>query len=168
MVIMRRHRRIRWATGALLAALMCGCGASQQAFPSLSKGASGSTVSFAAWDQCLREHGVSVPAGYDPYHRAAGSPKLRVSVSAIAACAVHEPPAPPLPAAVREQLLAYTKCMRAHGIETPDPTFFPDGNFLITWPAGVGPKLPGFTATDEACHIQVGLGAPAASPSSAG
>lgn len=164
MVMMGKHQAVRWATSALLAAVMCGCGASQQTFPSLTKGASGNTVSVSAWDQCLRDHGVSVPVGYDPYHRLAGSRKLDMSPTIQAACAAHLPPAPPLPAAVRERLLSYTKCLRAHGIPTPDPTFLPDGNFTIAWPAGVGPALPGFTAADDACKLQTGL---LASPSPA-
>ncbi len=156
-------RLIVIAAGTLVVLLQCACGTSQPQFPSLGAGGSGAVVSFAAWDQCLRDHNVSVPAGYDPYNPPAGMPKLSASTSAWNACAIHLPPAPPLPASVRQKWLSFTECMRAHGFDAPDPSFLPDGNVSITYPMGVGPNEPGFTSTQTTCNQQVGLG-PTPSP----
>ena len=156
------------AAAAALAGIQCGCGSSSPQFPSLGTGSASATVSVDSWDQCLRNHGVSVPAGYDPYNVPAGSKKLNASDSVVNAFAVHLPPAPPLTNSERQQWLAFVACMRAHGFDAPDPSFLPDGNVEITFPVGVGPNLPGFTAAQNACNTQAGFGTSGSSPSPTG
>jgi len=150
-------------------AFLTGCGGGSTAsFPSLTDAGRGAGVSLAAWDQCLRDHGVSVPAGYDPYNPPKGTAKLDAGSAATSACAVHLPPAPPAPDTVRKMYLVFTQCMREHGIPAPDPSLTPDGNVVVEYPPGVNPRMPGFTAAAATCHAKAGLGSPAASPSPTG
>jgi hypothetical protein len=154
------HRRVStsglWLS-LLSALMMSGCNSATPDFPSLGSPAATHTASIGAWDQCLRDHRVAVPAGYDPYSPAAGSTKPDASGSVEAACAPLLPPAPAAPAAVRQEFVAWARCMRTHDIPAPDPTFLPNGDVVETMPLGVGPAMPGYTAAAKACGAETGL-----------
>jgi hypothetical protein len=55
----------------------------------------------------------------------------------------------------RDAALANARCMRAHGVDMPDPTFSEDGRATVTITrkgrAGRGPDDPAFKAAFEAC-----------------
>lgn len=52
--------------------------------------------------------------------------------------------------------LAYSRCMRAHGVPNfPDPTIQSGGGFSISLPQGVDPRSPQFQAADQACKSQM-------------
>jgi hypothetical protein len=65
----------------------------------------------------------------------------------------------------RDQLLAYARCMREHGIDMADPV---DGPATVSVNAGTGPGQadPSFDAADQACaHFLPGKPGASASPS---
>jgi hypothetical protein len=99
--------------------------------------------------RCMRENGVDIP---DPEIRDGGSsgpgvmiggPSDNVSPekfeAADKACrhlmedafGEFEPPSPEEQAKMRDEMLAFAKCMREHGIDMPDPTFDGDGRVAI-------------------------------------
>jgi hypothetical protein len=51
----------------------------------------------------------------------------------------------------KQQMLAYTRCMRQHGINLPDPKFDAAGRAAQQMPPGVGPDDPKYKAADQAC-----------------
>ena len=118
-------------------------------FPSLAPSSPSETASVGAWDSCLRAHGVHVPAGFDPYTNTGR--KLQYPPDVNAACSAYLPPAPELPSWAQMKYLAYSRCMRAHGIPAPDPTFFAGGASVV-FPKGIGPLTPGFKDADTACN----------------
>lgn len=156
-IVRKRRASSIWVWIPALSVLMCACSSGAPSFPSLSSQPATHTVSVAAWDQCLRNSGVTVPAGYDPYSPPPGSTKPNASSKTEAACAAFLPPAPAVPAAVRAKFTLWARCMRAHGIPAPDPTFLPNGNVIESLPIGVGPAMPGYTAAATACGAESGL-----------
>ena len=68
---------------------------------------------------------------------------------ALAACGAEEEPAADGEQEARDAMLAYTKCMREHGVDIPDPK--PGARGLsITPPKGTPPST--MDAADEACR----------------
>ena len=116
----------------------------------------------AAWVNCLRAHGVSIPsanvmAGQVPSGGKGSRPlsqKPSADASVQAACA---PYLPPMPDAVRQQWVHFVTCMRARGIPAPDPSFAPNGFMSLAYPEGVGPSMPGFSAAQSSCMQASGL-----------
>jgi hypothetical protein len=55
-------------------------------------------------------------------------------------------------------MLAFSRCMRAHGITNfPDPTFGGGGGQLrIDKPSGIDPNSPAFQAAQKACGAPFG------------
>jgi len=128
----------------------------------------------AKFSECMRKHGIanfpdpngqgviqiSSGMGIDP-----GSPKFE---SARAACAKLLPnggqPTPQQQAQQQQQLLAYSQCMRAHGIKDfPDPS---NGGLRIQIHPGsdLDPNNPTFQKAQQACQKDLplkGKGAPA-------
>jgi hypothetical protein len=66
---------------------------------------------------------------------------------------------PPLSASRRAALLAFSQCMRDHGITNfPDPTFENGGGGLRFGPgSGIDPSSPTFRAAQRACGKNGGL-----------
>lgn len=68
-------------------------------------------------------------------------------------------------AEMQDQMLAFTECMREHGIDMPDPQFDEDGGFSVraSGPedAGAGggpdPSDPDFEEAQEACQGELGF-----------
>jgi hypothetical protein len=52
----------------------------------------------------------------------------------------------------KQQMLAYARCLRQHGIDMPDPKFDAQGHMAMQLPSGVGPDDPKFKAADQACQ----------------
>ena len=136
---------------ATVACVLAGCGAGPT-FPTVhsSSGGSHPVASWLHWDQCLRNHGVRVPAGYDPYNPK-GIPKPDASVVVINACQRYAPPAPPLSAAARQKAVQTSNCMRAHGFANR-LTFTSQGSGM-TFARGLSPTTPGFDAALIACGL---------------
>jgi hypothetical protein len=60
-------------------------------------------------------------------------------------------------AKMRRQQLAFAKCMRAHGIDMPDPKFNSNGSFSISVSGGANPNNPRFKKAETTCQKQAGL-----------
>jgi hypothetical protein len=154
---------------ALLAAGCAGGSPSGAAVASLPSATS--TASQAAaqrgdpvkYSQCMRAHGVpnfpdpganggiSISAGKSGLNP--GSPQWKAAETACKPLAPQGPPLDPkAAAAMQQQFLAYSKCMRSNGITNfPDPKF--DGSRAsLALPAGVNPKSTKFKAADKICQ----------------
>jgi hypothetical protein len=109
-----------------------------------------------AFTECMREHGIDLP---DPQATGGGDVVMGAAADDIdftsdefkAAQAECEPLLqqargemtidPEEEAEMREAMLAFTECMREHGIDLPDPEFTTDG--------GGGVQIQGRVATDD-------------------
>jgi hypothetical protein len=115
--------------------------------------------------RCMRQHGVNMP---DPQFDGgrvtmrAGSRDTNPDTMRVAdkACAKYRDAAKPpeLSDADKEKFkkaaLANARCMRAHGIDFPDPTFDENGGAQIKLGRGTGvdPDSPKFKAAMKACE----------------
>jgi hypothetical protein len=112
-----------------------------------------------AYARCLRQHGIDMP---DPTFDAQGhmamqmpsgvgpdDPKFK---AADQACQQYAPSGEPEKAdpQLQQQMLAYARCMRQHGVNIPDPR--PGEGIGIDGDKGVNPEDPKFKAADQACQ----------------
>lgn len=176
--------RLRWLAPAaicLLGSAAAACGSSAApTIPSLRSPGSSPTASISpeqamrAYVTCLRGKGIDMPdpkVGADGYVEIVYPDALDKGVFAAAdeGCRdllVHAyPPTTPNPNGVQEQdqLLAYARCMREHGIAMGDPA----GAISVVVEAGAGPNeaTASFAAADRACAYLL-PGKPGSSPSS--
>ncbi|MGE0307150.1 MAG: hypothetical protein AB7Q27_15485 [Acidimicrobiia bacterium] len=129
--------------------------------------------------KCMREHGIDMP---DPAVGDGGEVAIQIgggsdsapfdkeALDAANAACEHfmkdvtgsfTPPSPEEQEKMKEQMLAFSKCMREHGIDMPDPTFDGDGKFSVSIGSGPGPDGSSddappmdddaFKAASEAC-----------------
>ena len=153
---------------------LAACGSSTD--PSANAGSGGTRANAADYTtalkfaSCLRSHGV--PNFPDPkpngsggmqVEKTPGSTKVNgVSVngpafqSAMTACKSYLPNGghpQPLSAAKRNQALAFSRCMRAHGITGfPDPVFSGGGaRIQLRSTSGLNPQSSTFQAAQKAC-----------------
>jgi hypothetical protein len=141
---------------------------------STSRGKSAETdvrKAFLAFAKCMREHGVNMPdPKFDDQGRAlmtqsvgpGGAEKQQAADEAcrhlIANAVQNGPkPDPAEEAKMRKQQLAFAKCMRAHGIDMPDPKFNGNGGFSISIGGGANPNNPRFKRAETTCQKQAGL-----------
>jgi hypothetical protein len=154
--------RLAAAAGAL-ALIAAGCGT-----PAPRTGAAppgGSPDGPVKYSQCMRAHGVpkfpdpDANGGLRVDGRKLGlDPRSKTFTDAEAACkSLLSTGGPPDPARVAEgqkQALAYSKCMRAHGVpKFPDPEFTGNGAKLEL-PRGINPDSAAFKAAEKACADQ--------------
>jgi hypothetical protein len=125
-----------------------------------------------AFTQCMREHGVDMPdPQFDENGRGVGG-AIRVGgddgldqedfEAAQEACedllgdvrGSFGMDDPEQRAKMQEQMLAFSQCMREHGIDMPDPQFSEDGGATIQGGPGgsIDPDDPDFQAAEEACR----------------
>jgi hypothetical protein len=112
--------------------------------------------------RCMRQHGIDVPdpkpgggieikGGGGPGGVNPDDPKFK---AAQQACNKYLPNGgqPPKPnPQEQQQMLAFARCMRQHGINIPDPS--PNGGIEIKGgPGGVNPDSPTFKAAQQACQ----------------
>jgi hypothetical protein len=113
--------------------------------------------------QCMRDHGVDMP---DPTEGSGGGVVMKGPTGdknavdeADEACASLRPkagdggmkPDPEQEAKMREQALAFSACMREHGIDMPDPQFG-DGSMSMSLGDGIDPEAPAFKEAQAACE----------------
>ncbi len=154
------------ALAALTLATITGCGGSGGTGSGGSGGAAaaspagGTTQDAVRWARCMREHGVDVPDPSDggPVKITGDGQDAAALDSATKACAAHAPKLdldPQRQQQVQQQVLAFTRCMREHGVDLPDPQAKGDGSVVIGGPgqgAGVpDPQSPAFRQAQEKC-----------------
>jgi hypothetical protein len=136
-------------------------GGSDQATSTTSPGGSGDFKQRAlAYARCMRQHGVNMPdpkfdaqgrmAQQNPPGVGPGDPKYD---AAQQACKQYLPDGgepEKVDPQVQQQMLAYARCMRQHGINMPDPK--PGEGISVDGDAGVNPNAPKFKAADQACQ----------------
>jgi hypothetical protein len=120
-----------------------------------------------AYARCMRQHGINMPdpkfdaqgrlAQQNPPGLGPGDPKFD---AAEQACKQYLPgggePEKPDPQ-LQQQMVAYARCMRQHGINLPDPKLGEGIN--VDGGKGVNPNDPKFKAADQACQQYVPKGA---------
>jgi hypothetical protein len=141
-----------------LAVAACAGGDNSDRVASTSPGVGDSTQADLARARCLRQHGINVP---DPRIEANGrtawqlpagvSPDSPRFKAANQACRQSRPnggqaqrPSPQQ----QQEMVAFARCMRQHGIDLPDPK--PDGS-LPDRGRGLNPDDPKFKAAARAC-----------------
>ena len=127
--------------------------------------------------KCMREHGIDMP---DPQRVGNGGIKQTMKAGANADNAKVQAaqkdcqkymqigggraPSAAERAKVQNAMLDYAKCMRAHGVDMPDPKFSNSGGvtFQLGGPGrkggttgGPNPESPSFKKADEACHAKL-------------
>jgi hypothetical protein len=156
--------------------------------------ADGSTATTAVTDpneaalqfaKCMREHGVDMPdpvvsdnggAGGGVMIQVGGGGSVPFDKSVMDAAnkdcqhflangaAGFDPPSPEEQEKAKEQALAFSKCMREHGVDMPDPTFGDNGTFSVTVNAGDAsqngppPDNKKFQEASKACGQNGGFG----------
>jgi len=115
-----------------------------------------------AYAKCMRDNGVDFPDP-QPISGSGGSPQLvpidigsPVFEKAEKACASKLPAFgqsdPAANQQFQDQMLAYAKCMRDHGIDFPDPKFDSSGGGSAVQIGGnVDPNAPAFQEAQKAC-----------------
>jgi hypothetical protein len=159
---------------ALALALAAGCGRAHGPGIATASGGPGASAAPSAsvdpeeaqrqFVRCMREHGVDVP---EPDSDGSGNgTRIQVHASAgsnvdaaMAACHKYLPAGDlkTPDAATLEQMRQFTKCMRDHGVDVPDPD--PNGGVTVLKKGtgsgggpGVSPDDPAFKAAMTACQ----------------
>jgi len=161
---------------------LAACGSSSSSSSSASSGGSGSAASTGyskslEFASCMRSHGV--PNFPDPTTNSSGVLKVQaingnthvngVSVngpafqSAMQACKSYLPNGgtpQPLSESRRNAMLAFSACMRKHGLPNfPDPTFNgAQAGLIFHGSSGLDPNSPAFQAAQKACSPDVAKG----------
>jgi hypothetical protein len=154
-----------------LALAVAGCGGGNEGDGVASLGGAGSATSTTragagdpsqgalAYARCMREHGINIPdpkvdaKGHVAQQLPAGvgpeDPKFK---AANQACKQYLPnggePEQPDPQ-LQQQMLAFARCMREHGINIPDPK--PGGGIDVGPDVGASVDKPKFKAAEQAC-----------------
>jgi len=122
--------------------------------------------------RCMRDHGVDMP---DPTSSSKGNFTFHVRTrgrpgaggqgpapakfnGAIQACRKYAPNGGKPPSAaqqqeMRDRALRFAQCMRAHGVDFPDPKSGPGGGVVIGGPGSTfNPSSPSFQRAQKACQ----------------
>jgi hypothetical protein len=120
-----------------------------------------------AFAKCMRENGVDIPdpkpgqRGFQVIGPGPGEDSAK-SREALEKCQKHldsfEPPelTKEQQAALRDNALAQSRCMRSKGIDIPDPQFDSRGRVTIRPPKNVNPMDPKVRDAFEECRREVG------------
>jgi hypothetical protein len=129
-----------------------------------------------AFARCMREHGVNMPdpdtsggggmvqMGGDGRDRTSLDADMQKFTDADKACrdllgdAGPQNMSPKQQQEAQDQALAFSRCMRAHGVNMPDPTFGGQGQVTmkIDSASGIDPSDPKFEAAQQACGSAFG------------
>jgi hypothetical protein len=119
-----------------------------------------------AYARCMRQQGIDMP---DPKFDAQGRMAMQLPAgigpdnpefkAADQACKQYAPSGEPerVDPQLQQQMVAYARCMRQHGINIPDPK--PGEGIGVDGDAGVNPNDPKFKAADQACQQYAPKGA---------
>jgi hypothetical protein len=147
--------------GVLASVVLNACGG---AAANQSAGASNNEQNFAQFAKCMREHGIEAKVQTGSQggelritgHAGKGTPQQMEA--AQKACSRFQPKGgkgPNLTPAERaqraDQVLAFARCMRAHGINVPNPETS-GGGIGIRIQGGINPNDPKFQQAQQACQ----------------
>jgi hypothetical protein len=131
-----------------------------EATATTSPGGGDPTQAALAYARCMRQHGVNVP---DPKVDANGriaqqmppgvgpdDPKVKAAQQACKQYAPNGGEPEKVDPQQQQQMLAFARCMRQHGINIPDPK--PGEGIGVDASKGVNPKDPKFKAAFRACE----------------
>jgi hypothetical protein len=129
------------------------------------------------YSKCLRDHGIDAP---DPQRVGSGGIKMSMKGGPVNKAKMDAAnkdcqkymkvgggtaPSAAEQAKAKDAMLAYAKCMRAQGVNMPDPKFSSDGGgttFQFGGPgakggstSGPNPDAPAFKAADKTCHSKL-------------
>ncbi len=162
------------AGGLLAAGLLAGCGkAPAQAASTTASSRQADGLKFA---QCMRSHGVDIPdptttgngaGGAVQFHISAGGsgggglakPDSATFQNAQSACQKYLPNggqlSPQAQAQAQQNALEYAQCMRAHGVDVPDPST-QSGGVMFNLGGSINPDDPAFQSAQQACASKLG------------
>ena len=163
------------AGGLLAAGLLAGCGkAPVQAASNTAASRQADGLKFA---QCMRSHGVDVPdpstsGGAVQFHISANAgisggggggpvivPDSTTFQQAESACQKYLPNGgqvtPQQQQQAQQNALAYAQCMRAHGVDVPDPSTR-GGGVMFNLGGSINPDDPAFQSAQKACSSKLG------------
>jgi hypothetical protein len=107
--------------------------------------------------RCMREHGVDMP---DPVNgrfefRSRRGDQRKMDEAQKACADILQDAQPPISeeeeAEMRDAALEFSKCMREHGVDMPDPQFPEGGGMLMRVPKGTE-RDPDFQEAQKACQ----------------
>jgi hypothetical protein len=149
------------AVAVALAATACGTPSRAASGQSAQERAEEAGLKFA---QCMRQHGVDMPdpsvgnhGEFEVHLRAGAGDKAKVD-RAQAACqkylkGIKREISPEERTRMQDAALKFARCMRAHGIDVPDPDFSRGQGILIGGPdSKIDPNDPAFQRAQEACQ----------------
>ncbi|MEN3304378.1 MAG: hypothetical protein V7603_580 [Micromonosporaceae bacterium] len=160
---------------AMPALALAGCGGKHGSGVATANGATAKPSATPSMDlaeksrkfaECMRKHGIDVQVGpvdggggttMRSSEGPGGGPDSAKFKAAQEACRVYAPTSGDMPkpnAQQLEQMRKFTACMRAHGVDIPDPD--PDGGGVMVQRSGgagnLGPDNPTFKAAQQACR----------------
>lgn len=134
--------------------LAAGCGGADTGTPAASASASRDPLAFA---KCVRDNGVPVPdpdpdgkIDMDAAEQQVGRAKLEEALRACQSVAGSGTGQRQESTEALDQMVAYAKCMREHGVDMPDP-IVENGDARWPSPANVSRDSPEYTAANDAC-----------------
>jgi len=113
---------------------------------------SAGTLNFAPYRNCMEQAGVNVDAHGSPIGALPANFSQAVSKCAPLAPVVNAGAEPP-PSNILAEMLQYTRCMRAHGVDVPDPQI-ENGAAVINVPASVH-NSPAYETANQTCVRQL-------------
>jgi hypothetical protein len=135
---------------------VAGCGGGGNSNTTSPGGSSDPKQAALSWAKCMRQHGINIP---DPAFAADGGVQQQLpkgvdpdtpKFKAVAqACKQYQPDGgvpEKVDPQLQQQMLAFARCMRQHGINIPDPT--PDGRVDMR---GIDTDASKFKAAERAC-----------------
>jgi hypothetical protein len=151
-----------------LAIGLTACGASGSASGSTNSSSGAQFQARLNYAKCMRSHGIDIPdptagggpaGGVQAFKRLDAYPQAKVQ-AAQQACGSYQRQAfgndnqtPAQRAARRQQLVKFAECMRAHGINIPDPTPGQGGGFGIRQALrSIDFNSPAFKTATNACR----------------
>jgi hypothetical protein len=157
--------RFQYIPAALAVCAFClvisGCGsAGTSGTGTAAVGVSGGANKPLQYAECMRSHGVpnfpdpSPQGGIHITPSSGVNPQSPVFQSAQQACAKLGPGGPGggISSGQRSAALAFSRCMRAHGVpDFPDPTFQKGGGIFLRVGPGANPQSPAFQRAQTAC-----------------
>jgi hypothetical protein len=166
MASMTRRTRSALTTAAVTALALAACGGGEGSGAAAKSEQEKFQEAALKHAQCMRRHGVDVP---DPkpgrgliVNGADVNPEAFERAQRACDKEVGKPPVPQLSEKeqreFREAALKHARCMRAQGIDFPDPTFGANGEVRIQLNDGDTPPLddPAFQAADKKCRKYLG------------